>query len=148
MARKVSKKGIYAQIIFIALIPIIFFPVISSLSLFTDWLFESGENLVAIIYGPKQEILSQYINDWSSSIMLCSIVTYFIFTPLYLFFKRNNVALKVNPIITSTLIWLSAGIYLNYYNIVGIILMGTTGLLFAIALILLQRIFMDKRRTS
>jgi hypothetical protein len=148
MARKVSKKGIYAQIIFIALIPIIFFPVISTLSLFTDWLFESGENLVAIIYGPKQEILSQYINDWSSSIILCSIVTYFIFTPLYLFFKRNNVALKVNPIITSTLIWLSAGIYLNYYNIVGIILMGTTGLLFAIALILLQRIFMDKRRTS
>ena len=142
------KRRMFAQIIFIALLPILFFPLITSLSLLANWLLGSGENIVSIIYGPKTEILDQYINDWISSILLSAIVIWIFFTPLYIFFKRKNIAVIINPVVTSTLIWLLAGIYLYHFNIVGIILSGFTGLMFAIALLGLQYLFKNNRRTS
>ena len=141
------KSRIYVQIIFIALMPILFFPLITLLSLLVDWMFGSGENLVYVIYGPKNEILDQYVNGWISSMIFSALVTWFVFTPLYIYFKQKNLAPAVSPVITSTLIWLLAGIYLYHFNIIGILLSGLTGLFFATGLIVLQRLFKDNRRT-
>ena len=89
MQEKLRKRRMHARIILFVLLPILFFPVITSLSLLTNWLLGSGDNLVSIIYGPKKEIMDQYINDWIRSFIFSAIVIWFIFVPLHIFLKRK-----------------------------------------------------------
>lgn len=133
------KRILSLQWLYIVIMPMLLFPIISLLSIIFDWVFGDAERVLQIIHGSKRQILYQYITDWSDSLVLSAILIWVIFTPIYLILKRKEITKKANLFISGLLIWFVIGIVLYHFNLTGIFLISITGFLMTAGLITLQR---------
>jgi hypothetical protein len=134
--------------IYIIVLPALFFPTLSAFSLLADWIFGSGEQVVAILYGPKNELLNQFVTDWLYSLPFTAIISWLVFTPVYFFLTRKHISEFINPMLSSMIVWLAAGVFLYQQNIPGIILSGVSGLLIGAGMVLSKRLPRRGRRTT
>ena len=124
--------------IYIALLPVLFFPIISSVSIVIDWLFFDAERVLAIIHGPKTQILHEYLLDWLDSLLLSTTLLWLFFTPIYLFLKIKISCKKMCLLVAGQLIWLVMALFLYHFDLMGILLVCLSGLPITSGFIVLQ----------
>ena len=118
---------ILIQSIYVLMMPILFFPVLSVLSLIFDWVIGDIGSALQILHGSKRQFLNEYLADWKNSMPFSAIFIWFIYMPIYYFIKNKVTTRKIPLFISATFIWVAIGVYLYQFNPIGILLTSLSG---------------------
>ena len=123
---------------FVLIMPALFFPILSTLSLMFDWFIGDTGSVLQILHGPKKQFLYDYLIDWRDSLLISAIFIWLIFMPIYHFIKNKVTSKKKHLFISGILVWIAIGAYLYQFNPIGILLIGLSGLFIQSVFFLLQ----------
>lgn len=133
-----TKWSVLFKWFYVLIMPVLFFPVLSILSLVFDWFIGDAGSVLQILHGPKKQFLFEYLLDWRDSLLISAIFIWLVFMPIYHFIKNKVTSKKTHLFISGIIVWIVIGAYLYQFNPIGILLVSLSGLFIQSVFFLLQ----------
>jgi hypothetical protein len=122
------------------LLPLAVFPLFWMVASFTDWLVGDAKTIMRIIYDSRKELLIDFLQDWSASLLFSAFFVWLLYMPLYIFLKNKGFSKSLVAIFSGVLLGLLVGIVIYRFDIAGIVVAVMTGFIIGVCCLLLVRI--------
>lgn len=89
---RTSIKKHYLLLGYMALSPLLIFPLKIFLGILYNWIFGSAILITTAIHGQKQELLNELTNDWLDSLPISFFISWLVFVAAYLITTKTSIA--------------------------------------------------------
>jgi hypothetical protein len=122
------------------LLPLLVFPVFWILALVIDWFIGDAEIIMRLLYESRNVLLTEFLQDWIASLPSSAFIIWLLYFPTYLYLGSKGFGKINGTLLSGFLVGLILGAWLYRLNILGIIIVGMSGIFLSFCLLFLSGI--------